>query len=169
MPDMQRRLRQAQTRNFELVSDGSAHKKTMQKQLVVIPLLKVSVASHELAGDDISSLCEAPVENMVAAPADWCPNPNATSCLRVQGNSMTPTIRDGYIVAVDFAQTDRRELQIVIAWRQDKGLSVSRVRRYDQTETLQSDNPLYETVILGHKGDKWRIIAKVLWWIGIVP
>ena len=81
---------------------------------------------------------------------------------------MAPTICDGYIVAVDSSQTDRSKLdgKIVIAWNQKRGLTVSRFRRYDHTETLQPENPQYESITLGKKDDKWKVVATVLWWIG---
>lgn len=84
---------------------------------------------------------------------------------------MAPTIADGYIVAVDSSQTDRNKLdgKIVIAWKKDKGLTVSRFRRYDHTETLQPENPRYESVTLGNKNSKWKVVARVLWWIGKAP
>ena len=83
---------------------------------------------------------------------------------------MAPTIEDGYVLVVDSSQIDKEKLngKIVIAWSKDSGLAVSRFRRYDHTETLQSDNPQYESVTLG-KRNNWKIIAKVLWWIGQAP
>ena len=172
MPGMQKRLRQAQTPDFEIVSAGSGIKRLSRKrQLVAVPLLKTVAGSHGLRGDDIPFLHDAPVESLIAAPRDWCPNPTSTSCLRVRGESMIPAICDGYILAVDSSQTDRSKLngKIVIAWKKDRGLTVSRFRRYDQTETLQPENSLYESITLGHKNDKWKIVAKVLWWIGRAP
>jgi SOS-response transcriptional repressor LexA len=172
MPGMQRRLRRAHTHDFEIVSAGSGNKKLTEKlHLVVVPLLKTVVASLGEKGDDIPFLHDAPVESMIAAPKDWCPHPTSTSCLRVRGESMMPTICDGYIVAVDSSQTDRSKLdgKLVIASKKDKGLTVSRFKRYDHTEVLQTENPHYESVTLGHKNGKWKVVAKVLWWIGQAP
>jgi SOS-response transcriptional repressor LexA len=172
MPGMQRRLRRAHTHDFEIVGAGGGNGKSAEKlQLVAIPLLKAIAASHGQKGDDIPFLHDAPIESMIAAPRDWCPHPASTSCLRVRGQSMTPTIGDGYIVAVDSSQTDRSKLdgKIVIAWKKDKGLTVSRFKRYDHTETLQPENPQYESITLGHKHDKWKVVGKVLWWIGKAP
>jgi SOS-response transcriptional repressor LexA len=172
MPGMQKRLRRAHTHDFEIVSAGSGNKKLTEKlHLVAVPLLKTVAATHGEKGDDVPFLHDAPVESMIAAPKDWCPHPASTSCLRVRGQSMAPTIGDGYIIAVDSSQTDRSRLdgKIVIAWKKDKGLTVSRFRRYDHTETLQPENPRYESITLGHKSDKWKIVARVLWWIGRAP
>ena len=83
---------------------------------------------------------------------------------------MNPLIHDGYILAVDTSQTDHSKLnaQIVVAWNKDKGLTVTRLQIYDQTEVLCSDNQEYNAVVLGAK-NKWKILGKVLWWIGKSP
>jgi SOS-response transcriptional repressor LexA len=169
---MQRRLRQAHAHDFDVVGAANGNKKLTGKlQLVAVPLLKAIAASHGQKGDDIPVLHDAPVESMIAAPREWCPHPSSTSCLRVRGHSMMPTIGDGYIVAVDSSQTDRSKLdgKIVIAWKKDEGLTVSRFRRYDHTETLQPENPQYDSITLGHKNEGWKVVAKVLWWIGKAP
>jgi SOS-response transcriptional repressor LexA len=172
MPGMRRRLRRSHIHDFEIVRAGSGNRKLAEKlQLVAVPLLKIVAASHGEKGDDITSLHDAPIDSMIAAPKEWCPRPSSTSCLRVQGHSMAPTICDGYIVAVDSSQTDRNKMngKIVIVWSKDKGLTVSRFRRYDHTETLQPENPKYESITLGNKRSTWKVVATVLWWIGRAP
>jgi len=172
VPGLRRRLLKTATPDFEIVTAGSGGKKLSRSklQLVAIPLLKVVAASHGEKGDDTSVLHGAPLESMIAAPKDWCPNPAATSCLRVKGNSMMPLIQDGYIVAVDSSQSERNELngKIVIAWHRDMGLTVSRLERYGHTDTLQPENRAYKSITLDGK-HKWKILAKVLWWIGRAP
>jgi SOS-response transcriptional repressor LexA len=83
---------------------------------------------------------------------------------------MTPLIPDGCIVAVDSSQNDHMTLdgKIVVAWHKDKGLTVSRFRRYDHTEILQPENDGYESITLSAK-NRWKILARVLWWIGKAP
>ncbi len=83
---------------------------------------------------------------------------------------MMPLINDGYILAVDSAQTDTSELndKIVIAWHKDMGLIVSRLHHYDHTEVLQPENKEFDWIVLNAK-HKWKILAKVLWWIGKAP
>ena len=172
LPAMQKRLRQAHNHDFEIVSAGSGKKKSAEKQqLVAIPVLKVLAASHGAKGDNVEVLRDAPVDSMIAAPKDWCPRPATTSCLRVKGDSMAPTICDGYIVAVDSSQTDRDDLdgKIVIAWEKNTGLTVSRFKRYGDTETLQAENPQYKSVTLGQTKERWMIVATVLWWVGKAP
>jgi SOS-response transcriptional repressor LexA len=167
MPELKTRLSQTHKIDFQIARAGSGDKKSKSPQVVAIPLLKVVAASHGEVGDRSAILHDAPVESMIAAPVGWCPNPSATTCLRVRGTSMMPLICDGYILAVDSSQTDRSKLsgKVVIAWHKDMGLTVSRLRHYDHTEVLQPEDREYESIILDDK-HKWKILAKVLWWIG---
>jgi SOS-response transcriptional repressor LexA len=172
MPVLRQRLQKSRFADFEIARAGSGgHKVNPDKlQLVAVPLLKVIAASHGESGGHSSSLLSGPVESMIAAPKAWCPNPSTTSCLRVRGNSMAPLIPDSYIVAVDSSQNDHALLdgKIVIVWHKDKGLAVSRFRRYDHTEILEPVNPEYMSITLSGK-DRWKILARVLWWIGKAP
>jgi SOS-response transcriptional repressor LexA/DNA-binding XRE family transcriptional regulator len=172
VPMLRKRLRIVQLPNMEIATAGSGRRLPPEAklQLVAIPLLKLTAASHGEQGADIALLQGAAVESMIAAPREWCPNPADTSCLRVQGKSMMPLINDGYIVAVDASQNNRKELngKVVIAWHRDKGLTVSRLRRFDSTEILQPENAEHESITLS-RDDGWSIIAKVLWWIGKAP
>lgn len=170
LPKLSRQLSPSNKINLRIAAAGSGHKKSTVPQLVAIPLLKIVAASHGEKGDSSAVLHGAPVESMIATPKDWCPNPSLTSCLRVQGNSMSPLIYDGYILAVDSSQTDRSKLdgKIVIAWNKDMGLTVSRLQRYDHVEVLHPENREYESIVLDNN-HRWKILAKVLWWIGKAP
>lgn len=170
VPRLRKSLGRANVIHLRSASAGSGDKKIKTPELVAIPLLKVVAASHGEKGDSSTLLLDAPVESMIAAPKDWCPNPATTNCLRVRGNSMSPLIYDGYIIAVDSAQHDRAELdgKIVVAWHKDNGLSVSRLERYGQTEVLQPENRDYDAIVLEGK-NSWKILARVLWWIGKAP
>ncbi len=169
MPKLQQRLQKKRFADLEIVTAGSGDLKPAsgKLQLVAIPVLKTVAATHGEKGGGTSSLLSGPAEGMIAAPKGWCPNPTTTSCLRVRGNSMAPIIQDGYVVAVDYSQNDHTLLngKIVIAWHRDKGLTVSRFKRYDHTEVLEPENHGYESITLNAK-NRWKIIAKVLWWIG---
>jgi phage repressor protein C with HTH and peptisase S24 domain len=112
-------------------------------------------------------LTEIPGESVMAAPIDWCPNPESTVCLRVAGNSMSPLILDGYIIAVDASDVENDNLvgQIVVAAHTEQGLLVSRLIRVDHTDALVSDQREYGSVPVT-PGSEWRIVGKVLWWTG---
>jgi len=170
MPKLRKRIRRTNVINFQIANAGGGHKRSKIAQLVAVPLVKVVAASHGENGDSVPTLHDAPVEGMIAAPKDWCPTPSATTCLRVKGNSMNPLLYDGYILVADSSQTDPSKLdgKIVIAWHKDKGLTVSRLQAYDHTEVLRAENSAYESVVLNKK-HSWKIVAKVLWWIGKAP
>jgi SOS-response transcriptional repressor LexA len=170
-PILRQRLQKSRFADFEVVHAGGGSTRGKAKFMVVaIPLLKVVAATHGEAGGAASSLLSGPVESMIAAPRSWCPNPATTSCLQVRGDSMMPLIQNGYIVAVDSSQKDSANLngKVVIAWHKDKGLCVSRYRRYDRTEILEPENHSYESITLGPR-QRWKILARVLWWIGQAP
>ena len=170
MPTLKKRLNNTEASNYQIASAGGGHKKSKIPQLVTIPLLMVAAASHGEKGDSSSILHGAPIESMMAAPSEWCPNPSSTICLRVRGNSMSPLISDGSILAVDTSQRDQATLdgKIIISWHKKMGLTVSRLKRYGATEVLQPENGAHESIVLNGK-EKWKILAKVLWWIGRAP
>jgi DNA-binding XRE family transcriptional regulator len=134
---------------------------------VAIPLLPVHAGTPGETGDKDVDLEQVRPETMLVAPRDWCPNPNSTICLRVRGNSMSPLILDGYIIAVDTFDVRQDALggKIVLAWNAEKGLLVSRLMRFDHTDVLVSDHREYESISLSPEA-AWRIVGAVLWWTG---
>jgi SOS-response transcriptional repressor LexA len=171
LPNLEKNTRHSKLQGFEIVTAGISRKKLHEKiELVAVPVLQVAAASHQEQGDVLQSLSEAPIESMLAAPKDWCPNPAHTSCLRVRGNSMAPLIQDGYLVAVDSSATNMNDLngKIVIAWHRDVGLTISRLRLYDHTAVLVPENSEFVGVTIGAK-QPWKIVGTVLWWIGRAP
>ena len=81
---------------------------------------------------------------------------------------MMPSVHDGYIIVVDTAQNDRTELygQLVVAAHKEKGLVLSRLQRFDDTEVMVPDNREYDSIPISGSG--WRVVAKVLWWMGYI-
>lgn len=169
MPAIRSRLRRDRLPNVQLVHAGShriAKKAKGKDRLIAIPLLPVVAAAHGGKGDPEVALEQARPEALLAAPNHWCPNPAYTSCLRVRGRSMMPLLHDTYIIVVDTSQTNRRKLygQMVVAAHSEQGLIVSRLQRYDETEVLVPENREYDSISISASG--WRVVAKVLWWIG---
>ena len=157
--------------DFDIIVAGSGKKAQAKKtQLVAIPLLDVCAGAHGERGDNVLDLNKASAVDMIAAPAAWCPHPSSTSCLRVKGMSMSPLIHDGDILAVDYSEANHAELdgKIVVAWHKDRGLCVSRFRRYRGVEVLEAENREYEDVTLGSDRN-WRIVGKILWWTRLAP
>jgi SOS-response transcriptional repressor LexA len=170
-PDSRVTSRAAASADFEIVRAGSGIKRKRPKgapkhQLVAVPLLAVQAGTIGQTGGGFADLDSALAEEMIAAPAFWCPNPAQTNCLRVKGTSMSPLINDGDIVAVDSSQTNPQELnrKIVVAWHREKGLSLARFISADGVHLLESENRDYSPVTV-EKNRKWQIVGKVLWWI----
>jgi SOS-response transcriptional repressor LexA len=172
LPDSKKVFPKSAFPDFDIVVAGSGNKARSKKktQLVAIPLLGVHAGTHGEKGDKTLDLDKVPAEDMIAAPAAWCPHPATTSCLRVKGMSMSPLIHDGDILAVDYSEANHADLdgKIVVAWHKDKGLCVSRFRRYRGVEVLEAENRDYETVTLGSDRN-WRIVGKILWWTRLAP
>ena len=118
-------------------------------------------------GDKDIDLEQIQPESMWAAPKEWCPNPNSTICFRVQGDSMSPLIWDGYIIAVDTSEVDHGQLagKIVVAHNKGRGLIVSRLTRVDHTDVLMSDQRGHEHVSLAPESG-WYVVGRELWWAG---
>ena len=134
------------------------------------PLPSVHAGARGVKGDHFRRLDETVVAEVAAVPTLWCPNPEATSCLRVRGSSMNPLIMDGDIVVVDSSQRDLHKLngKIVVAWHRTTGLSLSRLVVMNGVQLLQSENREYKPVAI-ERDSSWRIIGKVLWWIRKSP
>jgi phage repressor protein C with HTH and peptisase S24 domain len=167
LPKARRRFLEDRSTDLQVVHGGVKRERPGDKEaFVAIPLLPVSAAAPGERGDRVSDLDQLKPEAMLAAPADWCPNPASTISLRVKGNSMSPLILDGYIIAVDTSSDAVDDLvgQIVVASNSEKGLLVSRLIRFDHTNALVSDHREFDSVSLIQPG--WRIIGRVLWWTG---
>ena len=149
---------------------GEKQRDSGRPGLVAIPLLNVVAGSHGNQGDKKVSLDYIPASRVMGAPVEWCPNPRYTSLLRVKGNSMQPMMHDGDILAVDSSQTDRSQLdgKVVVVANEQKGLCISRLRRYENVDVLEPENRDYKPIVFS-KGEGWRIVAKVLWWISEAP
>ena len=147
-----------------------ATKPGKKPSIVPLPLLNATASTHGGYGDRRISLNAIPATRVMGTPSNWCPNPQYTSLLRVKGHSMEPLIHDSDILAVDSFQTDRSELEgkVVVVANEEKGLCVSRLRRYEDFHVLESENRQYEGIVL-NKTSGWRIVGKVLWWISAAP
>jgi phage repressor protein C with HTH and peptisase S24 domain/DNA-binding XRE family transcriptional regulator len=171
MPEQQAAPRLVTSAELERAHAGGEGKAEEHEDAkVVIPLLATVAGSHGHHGAKRMSLYPVPATKMIRAPLGWCPNPRYTSMVRVRGSSMEPLIRDGDILAVDSFQTDREELngKIVVAASEKKGLCVSRLRRYETLDVLESENREHSPIVLG-KNSGWRILGRVLWWISAAP
>jgi SOS-response transcriptional repressor LexA len=113
------------------------------------------------------------IEQVIPFSQSLCPNPEETVCIKIQGDSMSPMLLDGYIVAVDTAQCDPARLrnQMVAARDPEGGVTIKWLRKAGKDTMMlmaQHTSPRYEPVILTPEAVEsgWGIIGKVLWWIG---
>ena len=167
LPAMRARSSKQQiSQNLRIIHTG-ATRLTDEKQVVVVPVFPIRGGTPHLQEDEIANLGEAAAETVIAAPSDWCPNPAYTSCFRVKGDSMAPMIRDGYVVAVDASQVEHSKLygKVVMAWHKNEGLIVSRLQNFDGMELLLPDSREFPPITLTAE-HKWRVMGKVLWWVG---
>ena len=172
-PDGRSSLYRARFPDFEVVVAGSSKRKIdngKKAKLVAVPLLPVHAGTRGEVGDQQTNLDQISTEEIIAAPSTWCPNPAETSGLLVRGSSMSPTIENGDIVAVDSSQTDPGALsgKIIVAWHGEHGLSLARFLMVQGVQMLDSENRDYQPLVL-QKDRSWRIIGKVLWWVRKAP
>jgi phage repressor protein C with HTH and peptisase S24 domain len=166
LPNANRRLERMRTGPLQVIHAGATAAKS-GTEFVAVPLLPVFAATAGEQGDKEVDLDQTLPERSLATVSDWCPNPDSTICMRVKGNSMSPLILDGYIIAVDTSEVRHDMLlgQIVVAQHSEKGLLVSRLIRFDYTDALVSDQREYGSVSVA-ADSSWRIVGKVLWWTG---
>jgi SOS-response transcriptional repressor LexA len=135
---------------------------------VEIPLLKDAAA----AGTP-RQLQEREIDDVLPMPGSLCPHPDKIVCIRVEGDSMSPVLEPGYIVAVDTAQTDRARLynQMVAARDPEGGVTIKWLRRSGKNAVLvpQHTSRRHPIIMLGPEEEEsgWHIVGKVLWWIGM--
>ena len=168
LPKVRRRFLDDRSTDLQVVHAGVKRERPSEHEaFVAIPLLPFSAATPGHQGDKVSDLDQLKPEAMLAAPAEWYPNPASTISLRVKGNSMSPLILDGYIIAVDTSSEVFDDLvgQIVVASNIEKGLLVSRLLKFDHTDVLVSDHREFDSVSLIEPSG-WRIIGRFLWWTG---
>jgi phage repressor protein C with HTH and peptisase S24 domain len=170
LPAAERRLSREKLDSLNVVHAGVGHKQLKPKStdFVTVPVLPVKVAALGEHAEEVGDLEQLKPESLWAAPASWCPNPTRTISFRVKGNSMSPLILNGYLIAVDTSNSSPEKLrgQIVVAWsKKTRELVVSRLLRFEEIDALVSDNREHESVALVTESG-WRIIGIVLWWVG---
>jgi SOS-response transcriptional repressor LexA len=135
--------------------------------VVAVPLLKDGAAAGSPRLID-----EAAVEDIILIRRKECPHPDDTVCVRVQGDSMSPVLEEGYIVAIDTADRDPKKLvaQMVAARDPEGGVTIKWLRRVGEEMMLiaQHTSPRYNPIFLDRERG-WIIIGRVLFWIGKSP
>lgn len=131
---------------------------------VAVPLLKDSAA----AGNP-RLINEAAVEDTLLLRRKTCPHPEDTLAIKITGDSMSPILEDGYVVAIDTADRDPKKLlnRMVAARDPEGGVTIKWLRKVGNDVMLiaQHTSPRYNPIFLNREPG-WAIIGKVLFWIG---
>ena len=133
---------------------------------VVLPLMNLTAYGDRMPPGPHVTLSQAKVEDVLMAPASWCPHPEQMLCLRLNGDSMMPVIPEDSILSVDTAVTERTELQkrIAVFSHRDLGMKVARLQRLGTTDILVSANHNCLPVDVSDES-KWRAVGEVVWWV----
>ncbi len=127
---------------------------------VPVPLLRDAAAAgspRQISEDD--------VEGYALIQYAWCPNPADFTCVRVRGDSMSPILHDGALVAIDHSQRDPLALhQKMVAARLDDGITIKWLdRQPDGTLLLVPENKNHPPIPLPRTPDN-PIVGLVSWW-----
>ena len=132
--------------------------------------VKVDVYDVGLAAGDGRISDNAQVINQLAFDAQWLSregiDPAHASIVRVEGESMEPTLQSKSVVLIDHRDKQPVSKSHIFAVRLGEGLKVKRVERSieDQSILLHSDNPRDPTEhITGNDLDGFEIIGRVVW------
>ena len=127
---------------------------------VPIPLLRDAAA----AGSP-REISEADMEGYALIQYAWCPNPADFTCVRIRGDSMSPILHDGALVAIDHSQRDPLALhQKMVAARLDDGITIKWLdRQPDGTLLLVPENKNHPPIPLPRTRTN-PIVGLVSWW-----
>jgi len=133
----------------------------------VVPYMRDAAAAGAglIMEDDVAGYCI--IHSRVA------PRPDDLRCVRVQGESMTPSLTDGSIVAVDTTPVPMHNLEgrIVCARTEDGAVVIKRLRLRDRYALLFSDNPdrrAYPPLVIDLRETPDPIVGQVIWaWVDL--
>jgi SOS-response transcriptional repressor LexA len=174
VPDLEQRLykRDGKTEIEVIAARGATRSGSLlelkkKPDAVAVPLLKDAAAAGSPRLID-----QASVEDVLIVPRKYCPHPDFTTCIRVTGDSMRPVLEEGYIVAVDTAQIEPKELieKMVAARDPDGGITIKWLRKVRDDFLLvpQNTSTRHQPVILS-KEPGWKIVGKVVWCLFQAP
>lgn len=102
-------------------------------------------------------------------------NPDCAVMARIEGDSMSPTIKSGDMALIDRSKSDEQYLSVgklgrrkpyIFAFLEDGEARVKRIQRlHEDTLAILSDNPEYPTRLIS-KDDyhQMQMIGRVMWW-----
>lgn len=126
----------------------------------------IRLLSDSAAAGNPSCINENDIEGYAVTYRAWCKNPEMTTCVRVHGDSMSPLLPDGSIVAINHQERNPNELRgKIVAALVDDGVTI---KYFDYTENhfiFYPENKQYAPIFL-ERGHNNVIIGKVDWFWG---
>ncbi|HWR36000.1 MAG TPA: S24 family peptidase [Clostridia bacterium] len=171
LPDAQGRMvSTSSTVKLEVIPARGATRESTGTKLKTQPdLVAVALLKDAAAAGSPRLIDSAAVEDVLVFRRRSIPHPESTICLRIAGESMTPILEDGFVVCVDTHEQDHSHLynEMVAARDPDGGVTVKWLRKVGADDMLiaQHTSPRFPPVLLSREPG-WRIIGRVLFWIG---
>lgn len=126
----------------------------------------VRLLSDSAAAGNPSCINENDIEGYAVTYRAWCQNPEMTTCVRVHGDSMSPLLPDGSIVAINHQECCPEKLKgKIIAALVDDGVTIKYLDYTDNHFVLYPENRQYPPIFL-KKDQENVIIGKVEWFWG---
>jgi transcriptional regulator with XRE-family HTH domain len=137
-------------------------------------LIAVGVLRDAAAAGQPRFINEKDIESFILVPnsKEFAPHPSSLIAVKIKGDSMSPFLDDGYIAVIDTAETSRKSLynEMVAARDPDGGVTIKWLRNNGKEEILMPQHTAirHQPVIISGNDD-WKIIGKVVWWVGKPP
>jgi transcriptional regulator with XRE-family HTH domain len=133
--------------------------------------VELILLSDPVAAGPPAQVQERDVERVITMPTFLIPHPDETVCVRVKGESMAPTLQEGFICAVDTRHTNPMQLveHMVAARDPEGGVTIKWLRKMDSGALIlvpQHTSPRYPILTFG---PEWSIVGRVCCWIGTPP
>ncbi|MFW6189440.1 MAG: XRE family transcriptional regulator [Planctomycetota bacterium] len=138
-----------------------------EDQYYAVPYLRDPAAAGE------GLLMEDQVEGYCVIHKRVAPHPETLRCVRIAGESMSPTLTDGSIVAVDTTELPMRAVEgkIVCCRTPDGTVAIKRLRLRHRFALLFSDNDdqqAYPPIVIDLREMPDPVIGQVIWaWVDL--
>jgi SOS-response transcriptional repressor LexA len=135
------------------------------------PFYQVPLLRDSAAAGTPRAIEDDEIESYVPCLKASVPRGSALVALRVEGDSMSPLLCDGYIVIIDTAQRDPKKLVgKMVAARDASGVTIKWLRKDNDLYMLvpQHTSPRFPITVL-REGDGWGIVGAVVQWLGFPP
>lgn len=138
----------------------------------VADVIAVRVLKDPAAAGQPIAIDERDISGILLVPnsKEFAPHPDGLIAVPVRGDSMSPLLMDGYTVVVDTRDNIRSHLydEMVCARAPEGGVTIKWLRRTEDGNELllaQHTSPRHRPFMITGN-DEWKIIGKVIWWLG---